>query len=99
MFDQGRICPHPIGYTLRDKVRRQIQFPIILPKNYLKNLLDATGDTVMFVTDDIGVHDTRGGVEGIHGGVDTTLSHGPVKKFFISCSQFQNKTEKMALIT
>ena len=43
--------------------------------NYLKDLLYATGNTVVLVSDDIGVHDTGGGVEGIHGGVDTSLSN------------------------
>ena len=31
----------------------------------------------MLVSDDVGVHDTAGGVQGVHGGVDTALSHGP----------------------
>ena len=31
----------------------------------------------MFPSNDVGVHDTAGGVERVHGGVDTTLGHRP----------------------
>ena len=31
----------------------------------------------MLVSDDVGVHDTAGGVQGVHGGVDAALGHGP----------------------
>ena len=42
----------------------------------LEDLLDATGDAVVLIADDVGVHDTGGGVEGIDGGVDTQLGDG-----------------------
>ena len=43
----------------------------------LQDLLHTSGHLVVLTTDDVGVHDTAGGVERIHGGVDTTLSHRP----------------------
>ncbi len=39
----------------------------------LEELLDLTGDLVVLVSNDTGVHHTAGGVEGIDGGVDTEL--------------------------
>lgn len=42
----------------------------------LKNLLHTTGNVVMLRTHDVGVHDTGGGVQGVHGGVDPQLSNG-----------------------
>merc|ERR1719186_596354 len=39
----------------------------------LEKLLDSTGDAVVLVSDDVGVHDTGSGIEGIHGGGDSTL--------------------------
>lgn len=42
----------------------------------LENLLHVSGDVVVLVSDDVGVHDTAGGVEGVHGGVDAALGHG-----------------------
>jgi len=41
----------------------------------LKDLLDTTSDVVMVLSDDVGVHDTRGRVEGIHGGVDSQFGN------------------------
>ena len=41
----------------------------------LQDLLDATGHAVVLGTDDVGVHDSGGGVEGVHVGVDTSLSN------------------------
>merc|ERR1719341_2714654 len=43
----------------------------------LEGLLHASGDVVVLITDDVGVHDTASGVEGVHSGVDSTLGHGP----------------------
>merc|ERR1739844_611711 len=41
----------------------------------LEQLLDTSGDLVVLTTDDVGVHDTAGRVEGIHSRVDTSLSN------------------------
>ena len=41
----------------------------------LQDLLHATGNTVVLVADDVGVHDPGGGVEGVHSGVDSSLSN------------------------
>lgn len=42
----------------------------------LEDFLHATGDVVVLGSHDVGVHDTGGGVQGVHGGVDTQLSDG-----------------------
>ena len=42
----------------------------------LEDLLHSTSDVVMLSSDDVGVHDTGGGIQGVHGGVDTQLSDG-----------------------
>ncbi len=42
----------------------------------LQDLLDATCDLVVLLADDVGVHDTGGGVEGVDGGVDPELGDG-----------------------
>merc|ERR1740123_2985867 len=39
----------------------------------LQQLLDITGNSVVLCSDDVGVHDTGGGVEGVDGGVDAAL--------------------------
>merc|ERR1739844_291380 len=41
----------------------------------LEQLLDTSGDLVVLTTDDVGVHDTAGRVEGIHSRGDTSLSN------------------------
>merc|ERR1739844_794296 len=41
----------------------------------LEDLLHTSGHLVMLATDDVGVHDTAGGVEGIHSGVDSSLGN------------------------
>ena len=41
----------------------------------LEKLLHTSGDVVVLITDDVGVHDTAGGVEGVHSGVDSTFSN------------------------
>ena len=41
----------------------------------LEQLLDSSGDIVVLVSNDVGVHDSGGGVEGIHGGVDSSLGN------------------------
>ena len=41
----------------------------------LEQLLDTSGDLVVLTTDDVGVHDTAGRVEGIHSRVDSSLSN------------------------
>ncbi|MPC09777.1 hypothetical protein E2C01_002395 [Portunus trituberculatus] len=47
--------------------------------HYLKNLLDSTGNIVVLMANDVGVHDTGDGVEGIHSGVDAQLSNASRK--------------------
>jgi hypothetical protein len=42
----------------------------------LEDLLNTTGNVVVFGSNDVGVHDTGGGVEGIDSGVDSQLSDG-----------------------
>lgn len=42
----------------------------------LEDLLHATGDVIVLGSHDVGVHDTGGGVQGVHGRVDTQLSDG-----------------------
>lgn len=42
----------------------------------LQNLLDATGNVVVLLPDDVGVHDTRGGIQRVHGGVDSQFGDG-----------------------
>ena len=42
----------------------------------LQNLLHVTSDLVMFRSDDVRVHDTRGRIERIHGGVDSQFGDG-----------------------
>merc|ERR1739844_41291 len=41
----------------------------------LEDLLHTSGHLVMLATDDVGVHDTAGGVQRIHGGVDSSLGN------------------------
>merc|ERR1739844_670593 len=41
----------------------------------LEELLHTSGHLVVLATDDVGVHDTAGGVEGIHSGVDSSLGN------------------------
>ena len=41
----------------------------------LQDLLDTTGNFVMFLSNNVGVHDTGGGVKGIDSRVDTQLSN------------------------
>ena len=42
----------------------------------LQDLLYTTGNFVMLLSDDVGVHDTGGGIEGIDSGVDTQFGDG-----------------------
>ena len=42
---------------------------------YLKNLLHITSDTVVLLSDDVGVEDTGGGVEGVDSRVDAQLGN------------------------
>ena len=42
----------------------------------MEDLLDTAGNCVVLGTNDVGVHDTRGGIEGIDSWVDTQLSDG-----------------------
>lgn len=42
----------------------------------LKDLLHTTGNIVVFGSNNVGVHDTGGGVQGVDSGVDTQLSDG-----------------------
>ena len=42
---------------------------------YLEDFLDSSSDGVMLISDDVSVHNTRGRIEGIHGGVDSQLSN------------------------
>lgn len=42
----------------------------------LEDFLDATGDIVVLGTNDVGVHDTGGGVQRVDGGVDAQLGDG-----------------------
>merc|ERR1711892_106561 len=41
----------------------------------LEDLLDTSGNVVVLVSNNVGVHDTAGGVKGIHSGVDSTFSN------------------------
>lgn len=43
---------------------------------HLEDLLDTTGYIIMLGSHNVGVHDTGGGVERVHGGVDAQLSNG-----------------------
>lgn len=43
---------------------------------HLEDLLDTTGYIIMLRSHNVGVHDTGGGVQWIHGGVDAQLSNG-----------------------
>merc|ERR1719449_410474 len=43
----------------------------------LEKLLYTSGDVVVLITDDVGVHDTAGRVKRVDSGIDSTLSHGP----------------------
>lgn len=43
---------------------------------YLEDLLYTTGYVIMLSSHNVGVHDTGGGVQGVHSGVDTQLSDG-----------------------
>lgn len=42
----------------------------------LEDLLDTSSNRVVLSTDDVGVHDTGGGIEGVDGRVDTQLGDG-----------------------
>lgn len=42
----------------------------------LEDFLDATGHVIVLGADDVGVHDTGGGVQRVDGGVDAQLSDG-----------------------
>lgn len=41
---------------------------------HLKDFLYSTSDAIVTLSDDVGVHDTGGGIQRIHSGVDTQLS-------------------------
>ena len=43
----------------------------------MEKLLHTSGDVVVLITDDVGVHDTAGRVKRVDSGIDSTLSHGP----------------------
>merc|ERR1719230_1595958 len=58
---------------LRQLVHTQDSNDILEGLVVLQQLLDITGNSVVLGSDDVGVHDTGGGVEGVDGGVDTTL--------------------------
>ena len=46
----------------------------------MQNVFAGLKNVFAFIlTDDVSVHDTGGGIEGIHGGVDTQFSDGSVK--------------------
>lgn len=48
----------------------------ILIGAHLEDLLDTTGYIIMLRSHNVGVHDTGGGVERVHGGVNAQLSNG-----------------------
>merc|ERR1719474_2630697 len=58
---------------LRQLIHTQDSNNILERLVVLQQLLDITGNSVVLSSDDVGVHDTGGGVEGVDGGGDTTL--------------------------
>merc|ERR1719474_2599898 len=60
---------------LRQLVHTQDSNDILERLVVLQQLLDITGNSVVLGSDDVGVHDTGGGVEGVDGGVDATLGN------------------------
>ena len=48
----------------------------IIVYTYLQDFLHPSGHIVMLRPHDVGVHDAGGGVQGVHGGVDTQLGDG-----------------------
>merc|ERR1719376_1696344 len=58
---------------LRQLVHTQDSNDILEGLVVLQQLLDITGNSVVLGSDDVGVHDTGGGVEGVNGGVDAAL--------------------------
>ena len=63
----------------------------------LQDLLDATGHAVVLGTDDVGVHDSGGGVEGVHGGVDTSLGNRSDRYMVIILNTFQKNIYNLIL--
>ena len=63
-----------IAHLLRQLIHTQDSNDILEGLVVLQQLLDITGNSVVLGSDDVGVHDTGGGVEGVDGGVDATLS-------------------------
>ena len=64
-----------IAHLLRQLVHTQDSNNILEGLVVLQQLLDITGNSVVLGSDDVGVHDTGGGVEGVDSGVDATLSN------------------------
>ena len=64
-----------IAHLLRQLVHTQDSNDILEGLVVLQQLLDITGNSVVLSSDDVGVHDTGGGVEGVDGGVDATLGN------------------------
>ena len=60
---------------LRQLIHTQDSDDVLEGLVILKNLLNSTCNSVMFMSDDVGVHDTGGGVERIYGGVDSSLGN------------------------
>merc|ERR1712055_1098109 len=60
---------------LRQLVHTQDSNDILEGLVVLQQLLDITGNSVVLGSDDVGVHDTGGGVKGVDGGVDATLGN------------------------
>merc|ERR1719206_1377176 len=67
-------CPGGLDLVLlRQLVHTQDSNDILERLVVLQQLLDITGNSVVLGSDDVGVHDSGGGVEGVDGGVDATL--------------------------
>ena len=62
-----------IAHLLRQLIHTQDSNDILEGLVVLQQLLDITGNSVVLGSNDIGVHDTGGGVEGVDSGVDSTL--------------------------
>merc|ERR1719507_2208561 len=60
---------------LRQLVHTQDSNDILQGFVILQQLLHVTGNSVVLGSDDVGVHDTGGGVEGVDSGVDATLGN------------------------
>merc|ERR1719507_823439 len=60
---------------LRQLVHTQDSNDILQGLVILEQLLHVTGNSVVLGSDDVGVHDTGGGVEGVDSGVDATLGN------------------------